>query len=120
MTIPLTTTHGRTVKPLKIKTNNNQKLSCHYFCHIQIAGTNGIPESVAEKTTFRISTEDKSHPPVDAEIIDSVTCALGVIPAAFTWLSHAMDKREFINKVLKDVPGATIQTEMKIYFYKKM
>jgi len=106
-------------KVVRLKTNLNNKLNNPRFCHIQIAGLNGIPESVAENTIFKFTTDDSSHLPVYAKLIDSVRQPLSELSSVFTWMSHNMDQQEFINKVLKEVPGTTRETEMVIYFYKK-
>lgn len=107
------------IREVRIKTNLNGKLNCHYFCHIQIAGKTGITESVADNTVIKFITDDQSHLPVYARIIDSVRQPLGEISNVFTWLSHNMGKEDFIIKVLKEVKNTSNHTEMVIYFYQK-
>ena len=99
-----------------LKTNLNRKLGSPRFCHIQI-GLHRIPESVAESTIVKFVTEDKSYGPVNTRLVDSVRQPLGELSSVFTWLSHNMDKDDFIIKVLTEVPGTTLNTEMAVYFY---
>jgi ABC-type histidine transport system ATPase subunit len=108
-------------KELILAKNQNRKMSCPFFCHIQIAASNGgIPESVAENTVFLVTTSDGSHEPIEARLLDSVRCQLKDISSSFTWMSHAMSREEFIIEVLTKVKNTTMDTIMVIYFYKNL
>ena len=106
------------IRDVRLKTNLNHKLGCDQFIHIQIAGKSGITESTEESTIFRFTTNDQSHKPVLAKVHDSIHQKLGELAPIFPWLSHNISRDEFIEKVLKEVPGTTKQTEIVIYFYK--
>lgn len=120
----MTTQNSTTATPkreLILAKNQNRKMACPFFCHIQIATTNGgIPESVAENTVFVVKAADGSHEPVEAKLLDSIRCRLQDISSSFTWMSHAMDRQEFIIEVLKKVENTSVDTMMVIYFYKNL
>ncbi len=107
------------IYPMVIATNHNNKLSCDHFIILQVAKMNGIPESVAEKTIFNISTKDNSHPPVNAKVIDSIRQPLKEISSLLTWLSHEMPRDTFINKLLEQ-PKINLDTEMVAYIYQRL
>ena len=113
-TLISTTTSTKTVR---LKTNLNNKIGCPRICHIQIGTQKGITDTEAEKTIFNFITQDASHPPTLYQVTDSIRVPLSEISSAFTWLSHNMNREDFIIKVLKEVPGAVIKMEMVIYFY---
>jgi hypothetical protein len=105
--------------PVLIATNHNKKLNCDYFVILQVARQNGIPESVAEKTIFRIQTKDNSHPPVEAKVIDSIRQPLKDISGTLTRLSHGLGREEFISKMLEQ-SNVNTETEMVAYVYQKV
>lgn len=108
-------------KELILAKNQNRKMSCPFFCHIQIAANSGgIPESVADSTVFLVKAADGSHEPIEARLLDSVRCQLKDISSSFTWMSHAMSREEFIVEVLKKVENTSLETMMVIYFYKNL
>lgn len=114
----MTTTTTQT-REIKLKTNLNGKLAAEWFIHIQLSGTNGIPESVAESTIFKFTTQDNTHPPVYAKLKDSIHQPLYELSEYLIQLSHNMEKKEFVEKVLAEVKGTNLNTEMTVYFYKK-
>lgn len=120
MTTPILTSETQK-KELILAKNQNRKMSCPFFCHIQIAALGGgIPESVAENTVFLVKASDGSHEPIEARLLDSIRCNLKDISSSFTWMSHAMSREEFIIEVLTKVKNTTMDTMMVIYFYKNL
>ncbi len=120
MNTPFLTTETKK-KELILAKNQNRKMSCPFFCHIQIAApSGGIPESVADNTIFMVKTSDGSHEPIEARLLDSVRCQLKDISSSFTWMSHAMSREEFIIEVLSKVKNTSMDTLMVIYFYKNL
>lgn len=116
MTTIISTPDTKTVH-VNLKTNLNGKLDCDRFCHIQLARENGISETNADNTIFVFTTSDGSHLPVHAKIYDSCRQVLYDISSMFTWLSHNMDKDDFVLKVLREVKNTSLNTEMVTYFY---
>lgn len=117
METPATLDQKVIFRDLKMRTNHNHKLDCDRFIHIQPTPRQGIPESLAEKTIFKITTADKSHAPVHARIINSTRQSLMDLHEIFTLLSHGMEKNEFIDMVLHEMPGASAEIEMTVYYY---
>lgn len=103
-------------RELTIKTNFNKKLDCEIFIHIQSPMNTGV----ALTSVFKIKTADNSHEPVKAKIIDSCKLPLAEITSRFTYLSHAMFAEEFKEVVKKADPKVTDDTELAVYFYKKI
>ena len=103
-------------KEITIETNFNKKLDCDVFIHIQPPWQQGINRS----TQIRIITRDRSHDPVTAVVIDSVKQTFANLNATFIYLSHGIDPVEFRNTLQKKVPNIQPDTELAIYFYKKI
>lgn len=100
----------------KVPTNLNGKFDCETFLHLQIGGS--VKESDEQKI-FQFVFEDKSHPPVNARVYDSIRQPLKDIHPVLTRLSHNMERQEFISKTLAAVKNATLETEVVAYFYRK-
>jgi hypothetical protein len=100
---------------ITIKKNFNNKLACDLFIHIQPPWCPGIPAD-----EMIIKTADNSHDPVTVKVIDSARQKFGELSAAFIYLSHAMDPAEFNEMIKKADPKITPDTELAIYFYKKI
>lgn len=105
-----------TEKEITIETNFNKKLDCDRFIHIQPPWQNGI----TEHQPIRIITRDGSHPPVSAVIFDSVKQKLCDLSATFIYLSHGIDPEEYHQVLKQKAPLIKPETEMAIYFYKKI
>lgn len=103
-------------RKLTIRTNFNHKLDCDLFIHIQVAQSTGIPGS----TIIEMSTADGSHPPVLVSVIDSVRQKLKDLSSSYIYLSHGIDREKFVDLVMKADPSLTEDTEMVVYFYKKV
>ncbi len=107
-------------KEILIRTNLNNKLDCPIFLHIELAKTYGIPESELEARRFLFITKDRSHKPVLAKVIDSIRCELGQIPNVCTYMSHGMEKEEFIQTLISSVGNTSRKTGVVAYFYKQV
>jgi hypothetical protein len=107
-------------KNLRFKTNYNNKMDCNWIPHLGLAPKNGVPESTMKATVFVIDTEDNSHPPIRAQLNDLVRIPLEKLPESFVNISHAMEMKEYLDQLFKDNPGITPQTELAMYYYKKI
>ena len=103
-------------KEITLETNFNNKLDCDRFIHIQPPWPEGIPESMV----IKITTRDKSHVPVKARVFDSIKQKFGQLSAAFIYLSHGMDVNDFKEMISKKAPSVNDETEVAVYFYKKI
>lgn len=107
-------------KKITILTNYNNKLQCGSFIHIDLAPTQGIPESVLENTEVELHTRDNSHPPVKARLMDICRLELHQLHSLATWQSHGMDHLKFREWITQQNPSLTIASKMCIYYYQKI
>jgi hypothetical protein len=117
---PILAEKKKIIRDLKMRTNHNNKLDCREFIHIQLTPPSGIPESVAEKTIFKITTADQSHSPVWAQIHDSARQTVKDLSSTFTRLSHGMELDEFISMLIREKPDINPETELTVYYYRKV
>jgi len=106
-------------RTFRIKTNFNNKLACQRFLHIDEAPTNGIPQSVLDKTIYEGITEDNSHPPVKVKLYDLCRLPLEHVSQTMTWQSHGMTVIEYIDFLLAQGKAITGDTAMAVYFFTK-
>lgn len=115
-----TSTTTATQRTKTLVTNLNGKLTSQFFCHIDIAGSVGIPESQLDRLVYTFTTLDGSHPPIRCRLIDSCRQPLNEISEAFTMLSHGLHREDFIKRVLTEVKNSSYTMPMVTYFYEKM
>jgi rRNA processing protein Gar1 len=110
--IKTTTMNTRTSR---LATNFNNKLCCPFFIHLDVAPAQGIPESVLNETIYTIVTEDDSHPPVKAKLVDLARLELGKVSDVITWQSHGMTTQQYLSYL--EERGTEIKSEDKMSVY---
>lgn len=106
-------------KPIKWKTNFNNKLFSDHFVHVDLAPKGTIPESKLP-IIYQINTEDGSAPEVKVALIDFVRYKLKDLIGIETFPSHGMDPFDFIQYFKTIHPEANAETELASYIFKKV
>jgi hypothetical protein len=104
----------------RLATNFNNKLSCPNFIHLDVAPPHGIPESVLNETVYEIVTEDDSHPPVKAKLVDLARIELGKVSDVITWQSHGMNTVEYFSYLIEKGKDIGPDDKMAVYLFQQI
>lgn len=94
------------------------KKHCQCMVDISQAPPDPVPETRLRETVFDITFEDgtRGH----YQCIDLIRVSLQNLTTLTTHLSHGMESFDFVKWWLDKYPHHKLDTEMAIYFYKKI
>ena len=102
------------------ETNNNHKMGCDGFVHIDIKG-NKIPNrNDLESMLFKIATKDDSCNTITVQLYDMHFIPLKYLPECLALASHGMTAMQLCNILLNKYTWLTFDTEIACYYYKKI
>lgn len=111
------------IKNLEFDTNFNGKMGCKILFHIGFLPAKSTTVESLENITFKITAKDGSHEPIMAKLTGILVVDIQnkKIPEAFTYASHEMDEKQFVDYMFKQFPNRMQNTQqLGIYQYKKI
>ncbi|THU34229.1 hypothetical protein FAM09_24740 [Niastella caeni] len=109
-----------TKKVINWPTNFNNKLACDCMIHIDIAPKAHVSAHVLESTIIEIIIADESYPATKWKLESIYPLKLFQLTSVSSMPSHGMESFEFAKWFLTNNVGANSQTEIAIYYYRKM
>ena len=111
------------IKELEFDTNFNSKMDCKMFLHIGFLPSKELTVEALQNIQFKIAAKDGSHEPILTQLTGIVVLDIekSRIPEAFTYASHAMDEKDFVDYLFTKYPARMATTkQLGIYQYKKI